>query len=85
MARGWGSGAGEKMKTEAARNKMKKRGKGKRRNGKGGVVGRRGKPFSLFGMHMGWADIHLWSPPPLSVENVKIRENSEKGTLYNPI
>ena len=27
---------GEKMKTEAVRNKMKKKGKGKRRKGKGG-------------------------------------------------
>ena len=39
MARG-GDGAGEKMKTEAVRNKMKKKGKGegKRRKGKGGEL-----------------------------------------------
>jgi hypothetical protein len=36
MAWGGGrNGAGEKMKTEAMRNKMKKKGKGKRKKGKG--------------------------------------------------
>ena len=32
MARGGGNGAGEKMKNEALRNKMKKEKKGKRKN-----------------------------------------------------
>ena len=36
MARGWGNGAGEKMKNEAVRNKMKKKEKGKGEKGEKG-------------------------------------------------